>query len=341
MSQSSPSSVLETLLEVQPLAEAEADVFVYQDRLNQGQLLKGQGDRLFGGVTLGQSLSAAQQTVGLEFVAHSMHCTFVSASLPASTIEYHVERVKDGRRFCVRSVRAVQGRRTIFLGLINFTLESLVGNLQYALRFPRGVPMPPAKYDDDSSRTKQTMPFLHHSVGIRPSPSSVDEPARIHQWVRAREPVSAKGGRDAHLAVLACLSDSYLLAVAPHTHGIWDFVSPPSSEVYDGRHRLELPSATSHRPIPRPHLQYPSNGPSGGTRLVTSMASLDHCLYFHDPARLRADQWLLAEVHSTWAGGGRVLVHQTIWGADGTLVASCTQEGLVSVEDLPKRGARL
>ncbi|KAL1891321.1 acyl-CoA thioesterase [Sporothrix stenoceras] len=351
-SRNHPISSIESLLHVQPFIEGdpETDVFVDQpDHADNQQALNaltGQGGRLFGGITLGQSLNAAQQTVSPDLVAHSMHCTFVSGRLATVGVQYHIERVKDGRQFCARLVRAVQNRRTFFLALVNFAnltkFSTKTDGLQYGLDFPHDVPTPPAAYDVDVG-SKSTIPFLHHSVGIRTSgtdqdsSSSSNTPTRIHQWMRAREPISDHNGlnKDAHLAALACMSDAYLLAGAPHTHGIYDFVSPPVSEVYDGDHRLSLFSKT-HQPIPRPHLGFPGAG-GGGDLAVTSMASLDHSLYFHDPVRLRADQWLLCEIHSSWAGGGgRALVHMKIWGRDGTLVASCSQEGLVSLGDKPK-----
>ena len=360
-SQNRSHSSMESLLDVQRLVEDDDDVFVDQNRPDPA--LKGQGDRVFGGITLGQSLNAVQQTVGPDFVAHAMHCTFVSGRNATAAVKFHVERIKDGRQFCVRSVRAVQDQRTFFLALVNFTkfttetIETIKGgSLQYGLHFPHDVPTPPAEYDDDERSSNNTIPFLHHSVGIRlsepsSSSSSSSSPdntsARIHQWMRAREPISSQNGPNtgAHLAALACMSDTYLLAAAPHSHGIYDFASPPMSEVYDGHHRLSLPLA-SHQPIPRPHLNFPrgkgeSDHQVTAVTAVTAMASLDHSLYFHDPVRLRADQWLLAEIHSSWAGGGRVLVHMNIWGRDGTLVASCTQEGLVSVGDIPKKESRL
>ncbi|ERS95269.1 acyl-CoA thioesterase II [Sporothrix schenckii ATCC 58251] len=327
---------MEGLLAVLPVVEGEHNVFVDTNRPMPE--LTGQGDRVFGGITLGQSLNAAQQTVSPQFVAHSMHCTFVSGRVARVAVEYHVERIKDGRQFCVRGVRAVQGGRTFFVALVNFTTQSL-GSLHYSSRFPNDVPMPPSENDDDNSSLNRRIPFLHHSVGLR-LPSG-DALAQIHQWVRAREPISTHNSPNthAHLAALACMSDSYLLAGAPHSHGIYDFASPPVSEVYNGRHGLSLPSET-HQPIPRPHLNFPGSTSSNGR--VKVMASLDHSLYFHDPVQLRADQWLLSEIHSSWAGSGRALVHMKIWGKDGTLVASCTQEGLVSVEDLPQaRDSRL
>jgi acyl-CoA thioesterase len=59
---------------------------------------------------------------------------------------------------------------------------------------------------------------------------------------------------------------------------------------------------------------------------VGMMVSLDHSIYFHNPMAFRADEWMLSETESTWAGEGRGLALQKIWSKDGLLIATCTQE---------------
>lgn len=59
---------------------------------------------------------------------------------------------------------------------------------------------------------------------------------------------------------------------------------------------------------------------------VGMMVSLDHSIYFHNPRAFRADEWMLIEMESPWAGEGRGLALQKIWSQDGTLIATCTQE---------------
>lgn len=61
-------------------------------------------------------------------------------------------------------------------------------------------------------------------------------------------------------------------------------------------------------------------------RQVGMMVSLDHSIYFHNPRAFRADEWMLTEMESPWAGEGRGLAVQKIWSQDGTLIATCTQE---------------
>ena len=56
-------------------------------------------------------------------------------------------------------------------------------------------------------------------------------------------------------------------------------------------------------------------------------ASLDHALWFHRP--FRADQWLLYSQDSPNLHGSRGFGRGLIFAADGTLVASVAQEGLM------------
>jgi acyl-CoA thioesterase-2 len=56
-------------------------------------------------------------------------------------------------------------------------------------------------------------------------------------------------------------------------------------------------------------------------------ASLDHALWFHRP--FRADEWLLYAQDSPNSSGARGFSRGSIFSADGTLIASVAQEGLV------------
>jgi acyl-CoA thioesterase-2 len=69
--------------------------------------------------------------------------------------------------------------------------------------------------------------------------------------------------------------------------------------------------------------------PHGVTWLTPRMqvASLDHVMWFHQP--FRVDQWLLYDMDSPAAHGGRGLARGRIFTQDGRLVASTAQEGLI------------
>jgi len=56
------------------------------------------------------------------------------------------------------------------------------------------------------------------------------------------------------------------------------------------------------------------------------MASLDHCMWFHHPAR--ADEWLLYELEAVAGARARGVARGSVWTLDGRLVVSLVQEVL-------------
>jgi len=59
--------------------------------------------RLFGGLVLAQAAIAAGRTVE-DAAMHSLHAYFLRGGRPGAPVEYHVERVRDGRTFRARRV---------------------------------------------------------------------------------------------------------------------------------------------------------------------------------------------------------------------------------------------
>ena len=72
--------------------------------------------------------------------------------------------------------------------------------------------------------------------------------------------------------------------------------------------------------------------PEDEGKRIGMMVSLDHTIFFHNPREFRADEWMLTEMETPWAGDGRGLVLQRIWSKQGVLIATCVQEGLVRLE---------
>ncbi len=66
----------------------------------------------------------------------------------------------------------------------------------------------------------------------------------------------------------------------------------------------------------------------------TSGASLDHAMWFHRP--FRADRWLLYAQDSPIAHGARGLAHGEVFTAEGELVVSVMQEGLIRAAPGPE-----
>ena len=65
----------------------------------------------------------------------------------------------------------------------------------------------------------------------------------------------------------------------------------------------------------------------------TSGASLDHAMWFH--RSFRADRWLLYAQESPVSYGGRGLARGQVFTADGKLVVSVMQEGLIRTVPRP------
>ncbi|KAG1080817.1 hypothetical protein G6F42_023196 [Rhizopus arrhizus] len=74
-----------------------------------------------------------------------------------------------------------------------------------------------------------------------------------------------------------------------------------------------------------------ANGYLINSRSLGMIASLDHSIWFHTPAR--ADKWLLYDVHSPRTNSGRGMVFGKIYSQDGTLVATTAQEGIVRLSE--------
>ena len=69
--------------------------------------------------------------------------------------------------------------------------------------------------------------------------------------------------------------------------------------------------------------------PHGLTWHLRTVASLDHALWLHRPARF--DDWVLYVAENPVAHAARALVLGSMYRRDGTRIASVAQEGLLRV----------
>ena len=76
--------------------------------------------QLFGGQVLGQSLSAASQTVDPERHVHSVHGYFLRPGNADLPIVYQVDPLRDGGSFTTRRVQAIQKGKPIFTMISSF-----------------------------------------------------------------------------------------------------------------------------------------------------------------------------------------------------------------------------
>src|SRR5512138_67991 len=97
--------------------------------------------RVFGGQVIGQALVAAERTVELARVPHSLHAYFLLPGDIASPIVYQVDRLRDGRSFSARRVQAIQHGRPILSMIASFQTPEV--GLEHAVAMP-DVPPPEA-----------------------------------------------------------------------------------------------------------------------------------------------------------------------------------------------------
>ncbi|KAM0246200.1 hypothetical protein ACHAQJ_010301 [Trichoderma viride] len=320
-------SPIENTVEVTPLAVLGEDIFT-----NTRPLWLPPGARgVYGGAVIAQCLAAAQLTVKDDFLVHSCHCYFLLAGSATIPIMYHVERVRDGRSFATRTVQARQKGKCIFTTTISFVREASGGvkQISHAAALPEGVEMPKPSWDNEMDLAWDKGPFQSRRIellNVR-DPNSRPDQRKARQWHRSRGKISAEGGHQAHLNALAYISDSYFIGTVSRIHKLWRLGLTPEQVA-------ELPE-DRREPLQK-FLEFEGLGSQLddwiGRPRVGMLVSLDHSIYFHEPKRVRADEWMFSEMESPWSGDGRGVVMQRIYAQDGTLLASCMQEGVVRLQ---------
>ena len=256
--------------------------------------------RVFGGQVLAQALVAAGRTVPDDRAAHSLHAYFILPGDVEAPILYTVDPLRDGGSFATRRVTAIQHGRPIFNASLSFARDE---------------------------------PGLDHQMDDRP-----DAPA----------PADVTPERDLALAIADRIPEPLRTALTrerPIDFRSVDPVNPFAPEVRGPHSQTWLramgplpdPATPGARLIHQAILAYASDWGLLGTALLPharsvfdptiQAASLDHAIWFHRP--FRADEWLLYTLDAPSAAGARGFTRGQVFTADGRLVASTAQEGLI------------
>ncbi|KAH7081012.1 thioesterase-like superfamily-domain-containing protein [Paraphoma chrysanthemicola] len=333
-------SIIENVLELTQLADIDPDIFT-----NTRPLWHPPGARgIYGGAAIAQTLSAAQKTVSPDFTVHSMHCYFVLAGNADIPIIYHVERVRSGKSFATRTVQARQRGKVIFTTTMSFVKQNSGGKelVEHVYPMP-DVPKPTEGLDDLDVGGGGRSPFQSQRLPIENDDSPHPHSKKCRQWMKARGNISSAGGHEAHLSAIAYMSDSYFVGTIARAHKLWRYSTARQSNSKSSADEdvLKKLLAMDDEELKRmkfvdeadiAHIRRLRNGEDTSEtapKEIGMMVSLDHTIYFHNPRSFRADEWIFTEMETPWAGDGRGLVYQRMYTQDGTLIASCVQEGLV------------
>jgi acyl-CoA thioesterase 8 len=261
-----------------------------------------------------------------------MHCYFVLAGDAEIPVLYHVEHVREGRSYATRTVQARQKGKCIFTTTMSFVRENSGGakQVRHAVPLPEDIKGPVKGEENDDGGDDGHSPFESQRLEILNGKSDKPHEKRTRQWMKAKGKISEEGGHQAHLSALAYMSDSYFIGTVSRIHHLWRFPSPKTAgqgNTSDSAESLERMRKLKEEDGFGEDLENKQGRPEVGM-----MVSLDHTIYFHEPRKFRADEWMFTEMQSPWAGDGRGVVTQHMFTADGTMVATCIQEGVVRLK---------
>jgi acyl-CoA thioesterase II len=251
--------------------------------------------QVFGGQVLGQALVAASATVEGRMV-HSLHAYFMRRGDFDAPIVYEVDRARDGHHFSTRRIVAIQHGEQIFNMSASFQTS------EHGREHQAAMPDVPAAESLPDSReySRELLPKF---------------PEKLRRLLEHKRPFEFRPVQP----------PAFLSAQpAPAEKQVWFRAIDrlPDDEVL---HRCLLAYASDFNLLDtamRPH------GLSHATPNM-SIASIDHAMWFHH--YVRVDEWLLYSTDSPSASGARGFARGSIFRADGRLLASTAQEGLMRV----------
>jgi acyl-CoA thioesterase II len=269
----------------------QLDTNLFRSRVNQIN----NNRSLFGGQILGQGLKAAALTVEPGRTPHSLHGYFLLAGMSDIGVIYDVELTRDGGSFSTRRVVARQRARPIFHMELSFHRQERGFEHEIALDVDVPDPEQLMSTRELAEKFADRLPKSAHAISTQ-------------QAIVELKPVSP---------------EDHFLRKADSPRGLYWIKS--SSPLPDDAltQQCALAYLSDYFLTSTVVLKHTVSMMSG----QVMMASLDHAMWFHRPCR--ADEWLLVDAISPFAGGARGLTRAQMFDRERRLVASMAQEGLV------------
>ncbi|WP_105903466.1 acyl-CoA thioesterase II [Vibrio gangliei] len=282
------SKQLQELLDLHQLERLEVGLF-------RGECENLGLPQVYGGQVIGQALSAAGYTVESDRTVHSFHSYFLHPGDIHTAIIYDVEKLRDGKSFSTRRVKAIQHGRPIFY--LTASYQGVAEGFEHQeTQMPEVTPPEQLMSETQLARNiMQTLPSGIQDIFCTDKPIEVRPvvvnnplqpealPAKQYLWIKANgtlpdDPIL-------HQYLLGYASDWGFLVTALFPHKV--SLLTPKFQV----------------------------------------ATIDHSMWFHRPFKM--DEWLLYVIDSPTASNTRGLVRGEIYNQQGQLVATSVQEGVM------------
>lgn len=260
-------------------------------------------DRAYGGQILGQALMAAAQTVPDGRQATMLQFLFLQGTVHEQPVDFEVTALQDGKRFSARHVRGSQaGGRKVFDAQVTFAV-------------PWGAPS--------------------HGAAPVPASATLEDPETLPRL--ADLPAAWSAAIQRTVGYLSETKDHVIdLRMPGAASGMPLDPAEPRQRFWLKACR-ELPEgahlhAAAFAYLSDWWLNFCAVGAHVEALLARGqslyVASLNHAIWFHHP--VRADEWLHFDCISPSAASGRGLAIARVHDRAGRLVASATQECLMT-----------
>ncbi|KAJ7357042.1 thioesterase-like superfamily-domain-containing protein [Mycena albidolilacea] len=264
---------------------------------------------VFGGQVISQAIVSATNSVDPAYGLHSLHCYFLASASAATPIVYFVERLRDGRSYLTRAVKALQNGKVVFMMMCSFQKPE-------PWQPARAWGMPSVPPPEDCRLEEERYEEMLRQEGLHPK---IAQLYREFMSDRSKSPIAIKLAIERDTTMPGITRICYWM----QARDIPEYDAPFQKCILGYISDLQLLSAASQAL----GLQRFGRGPK-----ATSMTStIDHSICFYDDT-FDCGDWLLYVMSSPAAGSGRGIVYGQLYTRKGKLVAATTQEGVVRAD---------